>query len=640
MKVFQRNLRCIFVGLFALLSFLFFNCQQSSVLPNIVLIYIDDMGYADIGSFGAESYQTPHLDKMASEGMKFSDFYVSQAVCSASRASLLTGCYSNRVSILGALNPHARHGLNDAEVTIAELLKQKDYATAIFGKWHLGHREKFLPASHGFDEYFGLPYSNDMWPDHPAKRLYPELPLIEGTETIQTLKEQSMLTTWFTERSVKFIEKNKERPFFLYLAHSMVHVPLFVSDKFKGKSGQGLYGDVVMEIDWSVGEVMETLQRLGIDDNTLVIFTSDNGPWLSYGTHGGSALPLREGKGTAWEGGQRVPTLMRWPGKIPAQTTCSTPAMTIDILPTIAEITGTTLPDHPIDGKSILPLLRGDENAQSPQEAYYFYYGQRLNALRSGKWKLHLPHSYTTLSGREGGRDGKPVPYDIARTDTVLYDLENDISETTDVKDVHPEVARRLAKLAAEMQQKLGDEGISGSEIRKPGFIDGYITEKRQVTHQALGKPITLTHPYSPKYTGGGNNALVDGIRATSNFHDGSWQGFEEDDLLAVIDLGSATPINSITIGLMKDVYSWIFLPEYITYEISDDGENFQTIAEIPDDAFETEEWSAIREMHSEFENVTTRYLRVRAKSVGRCPEWHPGAGGKAWVFVDEIIVK
>ena len=298
--------------------------------PNVVVIFMDDMAYADIGPFGAKAYPTPHLDRMAKEGRKFTDFYVTQAVCSASRAGLLTGCYNVRVGILGALGPKSTHGLNPKEITLAELCKQRGYATACFGKWHLGHHQKFLPLQHGFDEYFGIPYSNDMWPYHPgvrhlpmAERLkkWPHLPLIEGNKIINptvTGKDQEQITTQLTERSVRFIEKNKDKPFFLYVPHPMVHVPLYVSDKFKGKSKAGLFGDVMMEIDWSVGQILETLRKHQLDQNTLVIFTSDNGPWLNYGDHAGSAGPLREGKGTMFDGGCRESALMWWPGTIPA----------------------------------------------------------------------------------------------------------------------------------------------------------------------------------------------------------------------------------------------------------------------------------------------------------------------------------
>ncbi|MCA9006476.1 MAG: sulfatase, partial [Planctomycetaceae bacterium] len=348
--------------------------------PNFVIIFTDDQGYQDVGVFGSPNIKTPNLDQMAKEGVRFTDFYAAQAVCSASRVALLTGCYPNRVGIRGALGPHSKIGINAEETTIAEVVKPQGYATAIYGKWHLGDNPKFLPTRHGFDEYFGLPYSNDMWPFHPtAGNRFPDLPLIENETVINpkvTGKEQAQLTTWYTEHAVSFINKNHDRPFFLYVPHSMPHVPLFVSDKFKGKSEQGLYGDVIMEIDWSVGEILRTLKENGLDDQTLVIFTSDNGPWLSYGDHAGAVGVLREGKGTMWDGGCREPFIARWPGRIPAGAVCREVAGTIDILPTLAELTGGKLPDHAIDGKSIWPLLSGRKGARSPHEYYLFYYGR------------------------------------------------------------------------------------------------------------------------------------------------------------------------------------------------------------------------------------------------------------------------
>jgi arylsulfatase A len=297
------------------------HAEGADRLPNFVIIFIDDMGYADIGPFGAEGYETPHLDQMAREGRVFTDFYVTQAVCSASRAGLMTGCYNVRVSIHGALAHRSEHGLHADEMTLAEVVKQRDYATACYGKWHLGHHPAFLPTEHGFDEFFGIPYSNDMWPYHPtAKNVFPNLPLFEGTRIINADmkgEDQRQLTTQLTERAVDFIERNKERPFLVYLPHPMVHVPLYVSDKFQGRSARGLFGDVVMELDWSVGRIVETLRNNQLDDNTLVIFTSDNGPWLSYGDHAGSALPLREGKGTMFDGGCRVPTSCGGPARSP-----------------------------------------------------------------------------------------------------------------------------------------------------------------------------------------------------------------------------------------------------------------------------------------------------------------------------------
>ena len=450
--------------------------------PNVVVIFMDDMAYADIGPFGAKAYPTPHLDRMAKEGRKFTDFYVTQAVCSASRAGLLTGCYNVRVGIFGALGPKSNNGLHANEVTLAELCKQKGYATAIYGKWHLGHHKQFLPMQHGFDDYFGLPYSNDMWPYHPGVlhlpmkeriKRWPHLPLIDKNEIINTQvsgKDQELLTTQYTERAVEFIEKNRDNPFFLYVPHSMVHVPLFVSDKFKGKSGAGLFGDVMMEVDWSVGQILETLRKHKLDKDTLVVFTSDNGPWLSYGDHAGSSGPLREGKGTMFDGGCRESTLMWWPGTVPAGSVCSTPAMTIDILPTVAELIGAKLPAHKIDGKSIVNLVTG-KNDKSPQEAYYFYYGQQLQAIRMGKWKLHFPHGYRTMAGRPGGTGGIPTKYSQAKIGLSLFNLEEDIGESTDVKAKHPKVVAKMQALGQAMRKELGDQGKKGSGQREAGRL-------------------------------------------------------------------------------------------------------------------------------------------------------------------------
>ena len=459
-------------------------CARRERLPNIVLIFTDDQGYADVGVYGARGFSTPNLDRLADEGMRFTDFYASQAVCSASRASLLTGCYSERVSIRGALGPRAQVGLNPEETTIAEMLKELGYATGIVGKWHLGHHEEFLPLQHGFDEYLGLPYSNDMWPveydGRPAtsgnKANHPPLPLIEGNETveiIEDLDDQDTLTVRYTERAVDFIRRNRRGPFFLYLAHSMVHVPLGVSDRFRGHSEQGMYGDVVEEIDWSVGQVVQTLEQLGLTENTLVIFTSDNGPWLNFGNHAGSAWPLREGKGTAFEGGPRVPAIMRWPGRIPAGSVCTRMAATIDILPTIAAITGASLPDQTIDGISILPLFEGDQAAE-PRTQFLFYYTGELRGVREGRWKRVYSHRTRSYAGVEPGRDGLPGPYAFPVVPAALYDLENDIGETTDVSRQYPEVVQRLDSLAEAAREALGDRltGRRGSEVRPPGRRD------------------------------------------------------------------------------------------------------------------------------------------------------------------------
>ena len=444
--------------------------------PNFVVFFADDLGYADLHCFGGEQRVTPNLDHLASQGRRMTSFYVSQAVCSASRCSLLTGCYNVRIGILGALGPGSKTCLNPEEYTIAEILKPRGYQTAIFGKWHLGDRGAGLPTNHGFDEYFGLPYSNDMWPYHPTSKDFPPLPLIEGTQTINanvTADDQQYLTRWNTEHALKFIENNRARPFFLYMPYSMPHVPIFASDQFRGSTGKGIYADVIAEIDWSVGKVVAALRQHGLDERTLVLFTSDNGPWLSYGNHAGSAKPLREGKGTAWEGGQREPTIAYWPGQIPAGTVCDQVAGTIDVLPTLAYLAGAELPKLKIDGANAWPILSGAAGATSPHEAYYYYWGRELHAVRSGPWKLHFPHKYRSLVG-PGGVDGNPAAYKELSCGLELYHLERDISESMDVAASNPEVVAKLTNLADKIRAELGDEltKVNGAELRPAGKLD------------------------------------------------------------------------------------------------------------------------------------------------------------------------
>jgi arylsulfatase len=459
---------------------------EKATNPNIILIFCDDLGYGDLSCSGATQYKTPNLDKMASQGVRFTSFMSAQAVCSASRAGIMTGCYPNRVGISGALMPDAKIGLNPNEETIAEVLKKRNYKTAAIGKWHLGYQPEFLPMQQGFDEYLGLPYSNDMWPvnydgkpaeENSNKARYPVLPLIEDNDKIReirTLDDQSELTTLYTERAVRFIGANKKNPFFLYLAHSMPHVPLAVSAKFKGKSEQGLYGDVIMEIDWSVGEVMKALEKNGLEKNTLVIFTSDNGPWLNFGNHAGSTGGLREGKGASFEGGQREPCIMNWPGHIAEGTICNKLASTIDILPTLAAITNSPLPEKKIDGVNILPLLLGDENANPRQSFLYYYRKNSLEAVRKGDWKLVFAHPGRTYIGFKPGVDGFPggtnenFPYEEG-----LYDLRRDPGERFDVKEYYPEVVAELKKLADEAREDLGDDiqKAEGKNRREPGKV-------------------------------------------------------------------------------------------------------------------------------------------------------------------------
>lgn len=466
----QRILVCVI--LFSSHHHIWGNEEQSKS-PNIIVIFCDDMGYADIGPFGAKGYTTPNLERMAKEGCKLTSFYVGRSVCSPSRAALLTGCYPVRVGVPNNFGPSSKTGLNPKEVTIADMLKDKGYATACFGKWHLGHQKKFLPTNQGFDEYFGLPYSNDMWPYHPEqnKRFkFPDLPLMEGTKVINPKvmpKDQPYLTKWYAERTVKFIEKNRNKPFFIYLPHAMPHVPIYASERFKGSTKWGLYGDVIREIDWSVGQILDTLRKQKLDKKTLVIFTSDNGPWLAYGNHAGSAGPLREGKGTAFEGGYRVPCVAWWPGKIPANTQSDEFASTIDILPTVAHLTDAELPEQRIDGKNIWPLLSGKKNAKTPHEAFFYYQGKFLAGVRSGKWKLMFAQSYRHPD--PVGKDGQPGKRNSWKMPLSLFNLETDVGEKHNVASEHPEVVKRLQKLAVDMRKKLGDRNRKGSEERPVG---------------------------------------------------------------------------------------------------------------------------------------------------------------------------
>jgi len=460
--------------------------------PNLVIILTDDQGYADVGKFGAQGFTTPNLDRMADQGAIFRNFHVAQPVCSASRCALLTGCYPNRLGIHGALGPHGKTGISAGEVTLAQILKARGYATGMLGKWHLGDAPQFMPLRHGFDEYFGESVSVDMWPGHPdlitnlparladIKREYPHLPIWDGDKVFReemSIDDLNHLTTWYTERAVRFIERNKDHPFFLYVAHNMPHVPLGVSEKFRGRSARGLYGDVIEEIDWSVGQILDALHRNGLDDNTWVIFTSDNGPWLCYGNHAGSAKPLREGKGTNWEGGTREPCIMRWPGHIPAGADTWDMLMTIDLLPTMAKLVGAELPKNKIDGLDVWPIIARQPGAQNPHAAYWFYYEvNQLQAVTTGdgRWKLQLPHTYRTMIGQVPGHDGVPGEYASRKIETAeLYDLVRDISETTDVSAQHPEIVKQLEAQAEQARADLGDALTkrTGSGRREPGRI-------------------------------------------------------------------------------------------------------------------------------------------------------------------------
>lgn len=484
-KAFQYSAVIFFIIALTLLSVGYKSADKTDrkqTTPNVVIIFMDDMGYGDPVCYGGGPYLTPNIDALAAEGKRFTNFYVAQAVCSASRIALLTGCYPTRVGMSGALNHASKIAINPDEETIAEVLRKKGYRTAMVGKWHLGSKQPYLPLQNGFDEYFGLPYSNDMWPvNYDGKPItdttiyrstHPPLPLIEGNKvikTLNTLDDQAQLTTLYTEKAIKFIKENKNKPFFLYLAHSMVHVPIAASSKFKGKSGAGLFGDVMEEVDWSVGEVMRTLKENGLSDNTLVIFTSDNGPWLTFGNHAGNTGGLREGKGTAWDGGLKVPCIMRWPGKIKAGTVCFNLATTMDMLPTLAGICNAKLSSNKIDGVNIIDLLTGKANANPRDEFIYYYDKNNLKAVRKGNWKLLFPCiSQTYNFPATIGHDGFPGKYGTDSVRLSLFNLLTDPGEDRDVKDQHPDIVKQLTAIADKYRREIGDglTNQAGSEVR------------------------------------------------------------------------------------------------------------------------------------------------------------------------------
>ena len=479
--IWRRGLWCAVIGL------AFSSASRASDRPNVVLIFADDLGYGDVACFGSSRVHTPHLDALAAEGRRFTSFYVAQAVCTASRAALLTGCYANRVGLQGALNHTSPNGISREEELLPELLHDVGYATGIFGKWHLGLPPFFSPLRHGFDEWLGIPYSNDNSKYHPVLASeMPPLPFYDGDSVIEADPDQATFTRRLTERAVDFIGRHRGRAFFLYLPHIMPHVPIFASPEFAGKSGGGLYADVIQELDHSVGEILTALDQNGLAGNTIVVFTSDNGPFLSYGSHAGSAGPFRGGKLTTFEGGVRMPFIVRWPGHIPAGTVCDEPVMSIDLLPTLTGLAGAAQPRLPIDGLDIRTLLLGAPAARTPHEALYFYSGAELQAVRSGRWKLHFAHPYLSVNGPTRD-DGKPAGwgslqpqsitqsgisgiasrhgYRVEQQRQALYDLVTDPGETHDVSADHPDIVSRLSGLAEAMRGDLGDALTDRSAI-------------------------------------------------------------------------------------------------------------------------------------------------------------------------------
>lgn len=462
MLLHKASVRFLSATIIAIVSSATLIAGDDSRSPNFVIIFLDDSGWADFRPFGDPAYETPNVQRLAESGCRFNNFYVPQAICSASRASLLSGCYPGRTKVFGAHPPRAR-GLDPKFATIGQVLKSRGYATAVFGKWHIGDQPDTRPPARGFDESCGLMYSNDMWEFHPGNpKHWAKYPLWfwdNGKVIIDrvTKSHQPMLTTWYTEHAVDFIRRSKDQPFFLYVPHSMPHVPLFCSEKFKGKSKAGVYGDVMMEIDWSVGKIVSALEEAGVADNTLLMFTSDNGPWISYGNHAGKT-PFREAKGTCFDGGVRSACIMKFPGRIKAGTTSTRAFCSVDILPTLAHLAGAKLPDYTIDGRGVWDLIVGRAGVKNAHDYYPFSTGKRFEGVISGdgRWKLHLPHSYRTLVAP--GKDGMPGKYVNKKIDLSLFDMKNDPGETTNVLEKYPDVAARLEALAKRHREEFYPE--------------------------------------------------------------------------------------------------------------------------------------------------------------------------------------
>ena len=446
-------------------------CHQSASAaekPNLIVIFCDNLGYGDVACFGPAKHRTPNLDRMADEGLKLTSFYATSGVCTPSRASLMTGCYPRRVGLHVnsqggvVLFPKDKKGISDREITIAQVLRQAGYATTIVGKWHLGDQPPFLPTRHGFDSYFGIPYSDDMTETEDGRR--PPLPLMQNERVIEAPPDRNLLTQRYTERVIEFITENRDRPFFVYMPQAMpgsTAAP-FASERFRGKSANGPWGDSVEELDWSTGEILAALKRLNLDQQTLVVWTSDNGAPRRNPPQG-SNLPLAGWGYTTAEGGQRVPCIVRWPGKIPAGTVSDELCTTMDLLPTFAHLAGTRPPgDRMIDGHDIRPLLFGGPEAKSPYEAFFYYYMDQLQAVRSGHWKLYLPLESKWYNFR---RDGKPATAE-------LYDLNNDLQETKNLAEAKPEVVERLLAYAETARADLGDANRPGTGQRDPGWVD------------------------------------------------------------------------------------------------------------------------------------------------------------------------
>jgi arylsulfatase A len=604
-------------NLFLLLAFLLLqNCNSSTEIknttPNIIILFADDLGYGDLGVYGHPTIRTPNLDAMAATGMKFTNFYSGSPACTASRYALLTGRYPIRSGFSWVLYPNSSRGIHADEYTLAEGMKDAGYATACFGKWHLGTTKKeYLPLQNGFDEYFGLPYSNDMIPP-----LWNDIPLIEGNDTISFNPDQKTLTKQYTERTIDFITRHSRDPFFVYVPFAMPHLPLHPGAAFAGKSLRGTYGDVVEELDWSVGEILNALKINNLSKNTLVIFVSDNGPWIIKNAEGGSSGLLRDGKGSTWEGGMRVPMIAHWEGKIAPAILNTQPTSTLDLYTSLLKLVGQEIPKETIyDGKDISNLFLGKVSEKSALEPFFFYGSKKLHAIRKGEWKLHVHTSSQTKREYFAGKT------------PLLFNLNEDPSEQYDLAEQFPEIVNEL----------LQEIEIHKNEIKaQPDFFQKERLAQRK-KHLAFEKKVILKNPPHPNYNN--INTLTDGfIEGADRFR--TLMGFEGNNLEAMIDLEKEETINEIKIGFLQNQPSWIFFPKKVDFLISQNGKDFKKIATQAIDSNLVDKMSGVFYFSTkEKMERKARYLKVIAYSQGECPEDHDGAGKDCWIFADEIIV-
>jgi arylsulfatase A len=604
-------------NLFLLLTFLLLqNCNSSNSIknttPNIIILFADDLGYGDLGVYGHPTIRTPNLDAMAATGMKFTNFYSGSPACTASRYALLTGRYPIRSGFPWVLYPNSSRGIHADEYTLAEGMKDAGYATACFGKWHLGTTKKeYLPLQNGFDEYFGLPYSNDMIPP-----LWNDIPLIEGNDTISFNPDQKTLTKQYTERTIDFITRYSRDPFFVYVPFAMPHLPLHPGAAFAGKSLRGTYGDVVEELDWSVGEILNALKINNLSKNTLVIFVSDNGPWIIKNAEGGSSGLLRDGKGSTWEGGMRVPMIAYWEGKIAPAILNTQPTNTLDLYNSLLKLVGQEIPKETIyDGKDISNLFLGKVSEKSALEPFFFYGSKKLHAIRKGEWKLHVHTSSQTKREYFAGKT------------PLLFNLNEDPSEQYDLVEQFPEIVNEL----------LQEIEIHKNEIKaQPDFFQKERLAQRK-KHLAFEKKVILKNPPHVNYNN--INTLTDGFtEGADRFR--ALLGFEGNNLEAMIDLENEETINEIKIGFLQNQPSWIFFPKKVDFLISQNGKDFKKIATQAIDSNLVDKMSGVFYFSTkEKMERKARYLKVIAYSQGECPEDHDGAGKDCWIFADEIIV-